>query len=175
MQASDPVSTSTTNLVPEPRETPDPSSDLKLYADPRSARRSRGFAVFFFVNWVVMGWYVLRTPSSMVTLLAFALGLICLLALLGQIRGIRNATTQPMIHLDEEELHFRPFTANRIDSARLADLRPGLDVDRSHLQVTTRDGEVLDLPWLALAEQDRQTLVAALEARIAANTSNSTS
>ncbi|REJ85617.1 MAG: hypothetical protein DWQ36_25280 [Acidobacteria bacterium] len=139
---------------------------MLLHASQRAARRARGFAVFLFVNWIVMGWYVLRAPSGVVGAMAFVLGIVCLLAALGQMRGMRDAGRLPLVEIDGDVLRFRRFTARAQSEVRFDELRPDVEVDRSHLQVTTRGGEVHELPWLALEEEDRKTLEDALRSRL---------
>lgn len=140
--------------------------ELELYASEHAVRRARGFCVFLAVNWLVMGWYVLRTPNNLVSILAFVLGLLCLLGALGQLRGMRNAKELPLILFEGPTLHYRNFTAAQARSIPFADLTEHIERDRSHLQVKKRDGDTVDLPWLALSEPDRDRLHHALTDRL---------
>lgn len=143
-----------------------PDAELELYAGQHAVRRARGFCVFLAVNWMVMGWYVLRTPNSLVSAMAFGLGLLCLLGALGQLRGMRNARELPLILFEGDLLHHRNFTAGQARSVAFSELLPELEHDRSHLQVKKRDGDTVDLPWLALDASDRERLRLALTARL---------
>ena len=147
----------------------DPGGDtatLRLNATDWVRRRSRGFAVFLFVNWVVMGWYVLRSAESTVRLIAFPLGLFALLGALSQLRGLRLAGRLPLVEATDEVLRYRRFTAKELREVPWSELNPEFEATASELGLERRDGESVDLPWLSLSDEDRERLTALVRQRL---------
>ena len=144
----------------------DDPTTLRLHATDWVKRRSRGFCVFLFVNWVVMGWYVLRSAESTVRLIAFPLGLFALLGALSQLRGLRLADRLPLVEATDEVLRYRRFTAKELREVPWSQLDPEFEATASELGLERRDGESVDLPWLSLSDEDRQQLTDEVRRRL---------
>lgn len=140
---------------------------LELWVDPRVARRSRALAVFLLLNWVGMGYLVLAHGLRSITGgLAFAFGILTLLAGLSQLRGVRLSTTVPLVRLTESQLEYRPYSAaerRNVALGEVATLRAGRDV----FVLELRGSETASVPVLTLGAPDRERLEAALRQRLA--------
>ena len=151
-------------------ENPPAEPALELWVDPRVARRSRAFAVFLLLNWVGMGYLVLAHGlRSLTGGLAFAFGILTLLAGLSQLRGVRLSTTMPLVRLTDGELEYRPYSAAERRSVALGEVA-ALRAARDVFVLELRGGETANVPVLALAAPDRERLETALGQRLASGT-----
>jgi hypothetical protein len=146
----------------------DDEPTLELWAAPRQVRRGRALAFFLLLNWVAMGWLVMAQGlRSLSGALAFAFGLLTLLAGLSQFRAIRLATRVPLVRLAGNRLESRFYTGAELRRLDLAEISRLENVSRDQLVLARRDGGEASVPCLALAEADRDRLETAVRARLA--------
>ncbi len=144
-------------------EAADANKGREFWAFSGALRRSRAFMLFLFVNWFVLGVYVLRTPSRAVALVAFCLGLVTLIGALGQRRGLALAKTTPLVIVDDAGVRFRRYTASEYEERRwdeVAEIRR----DGVHIEVVGPDGVAGILPSAVLGDEGRDELEGALRA-----------
>jgi hypothetical protein len=140
---------------------------LELWADPRVVRRSRAFALLLLVNWVGMGYFVLANGlRSLTGGLAFAFGILALVAALSQLRGARLSTRTPLVRLSEERVEFRPYSGAQHGSVALREVA-GLEAGRDAIVLALHGGEKTLVPAQALSPSDRELLGRALREKLA--------
>ena len=111
-----------------------PESEQQFWVIDGALRRSRALMLFLFVNWLVLGVYVFRTPSRVVALIAFLLGLLTLVGGLGQRRGLALAKKAPLVILGERGVRFRRYTAGDY-----------VELGWSEIAAVRREGVVIEL------------------------------
>lgn len=136
---------------------------LELYAAPGAAARGRLFATFLLANWIVMGWFVFRSPSRAVSVVAFLMGMVTLIGGLSQLRASRLASRVPLIEIGPELLRFRSYTNAKWREVPRRSILGVRERSRTTLTLKTTDGDEL-VPWTALGDEQRERLLGALGA-----------
>ena len=164
-----PESAVTLPVAREPEDVAEQSREFWPFAG--ALRRSRAFMLFLFVNWFVLGVYVLRTPSRVVALIAFCLGLVTLIGALGQRRGLSLAKTAPLVVLSETGVRYRRYTASDYEEKRWEEISE-IRRDGVHIEVVGPDGVAGILPSTVLGDEGRDALEGALRAALEARTND---
>ena len=87
--------------------------DIKIFATPAKALRSRFVGAFLLFNWGVMGWFTIRAPSLGWAALTLPLGLLGFVGGFSQIRAARRAREEPLAKWNETVFGLRAYTQSR--------------------------------------------------------------
>ena len=144
------------------------SEPLRLFADDRTRRRSRLLIGLFFLNWLAMGIVLVTTGSRNIPMsaLAFVLGLIAMIACVGQLRGARLAEALPLVVVDDQGIHYRAFSSGLVEQLSWPEVDSVGGLDRRTLSVRRADLEFVAIPVSGLTLDDRISLQRRLSAEL---------
>jgi hypothetical protein len=135
-----------------------------FFADGRAIRRSRSFALFLAMNWLVMGAFVLSAGlRSLVGGVAFAFGLMALLGALSQLRGARLATRLPLVEVEPTLLRLRPYTAKESNAVPFSEIKRVERPGQGSARLLLASGAYQTLPGLTLSRSELERLLTAIE------------
>jgi hypothetical protein len=138
----------------------------RFFASPAAMRKGRFLALLLLVNWAVMGIYVLsQGVRSLVGGLAFALGLFALIGGLTYLRAVRAAAVLALIELDDSRIRYRRFSSTELSVLELDQVEGIVERSRDAIVLGSRSDERTEIPWVALAETDRDRLAGELARR----------